>query len=465
MNRVSSEILDRLPPSSLDDERQTLGSILLDHKVLDDVARLVEPEDFHADAHQRVYRAMLAMQADRLPIDIALLRDRLNRSAEIEAIGGPAYLAEILQSVPYAANAKYYAGIVARHAKKRKLIHAATEMLRTAYDPGQEPEEIVAAAERAISAIKTGSYQTDPISLEEATVAAMDFIDEVGTARKGGGVKTGLEMLDFETGGVYAGEMTILAARAGQGKTTLALQIAYNMAAAGIPVYYASLEMNRVQVALKNLCRIAAVPIKLVRAGRIFARGRESLLDASNKCTVPLFIHDWPKIRPFDIARAARKLNAGVVFVDYLQRVKPTDNGQKRWEQVGQISDDLKTVAADLNVPVVALAQLNREADKEGRETRPKLSHLRESGNLEQDADQVWLLWRPENGIKGTGRYAGENWGAELKIAKHRFGNARPIRLKCDGMATAFECIDEPPEESEATQYEEFEEYANSQQF
>jgi replicative DNA helicase len=465
MNRAPSEILDRLPPQSLDDERQALGSILHDQRVLDDVARLVEPEDFYADAHQRVFRAMLAIQAERLPIDIALLRDRLIRSAEIEAIGGQAYLGEILQCVPYAANAKYYAGIVARHAKKRKLIHAATEMLRTAHDPGQEPEEIIAAAERAIGAIKTGSYQTDPVSLADATVAAMEFVDEVTTARKGGGIKTGLEMLDFETGGVYGGEMTILAARAGQGKTTLALQIAYNMAAAGIPVYYASLEMNRVQVALKNLCRIAGVPIKLVRSGRIFTRGRERLIDASDKCTVPLFIHDWPKIRPFDIARAARKVNAGVVFVDYLQRVKPTDSGQKRWEQVGQISDDLKTVAADLNVPLVALAQLNREMDKERRETRPKLSHLRESGNLEQDADQVWLLWRPENGIDGTGQYAGDKWGAELKIAKHRFGNARPIRLKCDGTATAFECIDEPPDETEATQYAEFEEYAKSQKF
>ena len=465
MNGVSPEILDRLPPNSLAAERQALGSIFHDHRVLDDVARLVEAEDFYAEAHRRLFRAMLAMQAERIPIDIALLRDRLVRSAEIEAVGGLAYLGEILDSVPYAANAKYYATIVARYGKMRKIIHAATEMLRTAYDPTESPDGIIAVAERAISSIKTGTYDSEPVNLEEATVDAMKFIDDVMTARKGRGIKTGLEMLDFETGGVYPGEVVILAARAGQGKTTLALQMAYNMAAAGVPVYYASLEMNRVQIALKNLCRLAGVPIKLVRSGRIFTRSRERLIDASDKCTVPLHIHDWPKIRPFDIARVARRLKAGVIFVDYLQRVKPTDSGQKRWEQVGQISDDLKTVAADLNVPVVALAQLNREMDKDRRESRPKLSHLRESGNLEQDADQVLLLWRPENGIIGTGQYAGERWGAELKIAKHRFGDAQPIRLKCDGMATAFECIDEPPDETEVTQFEEFQQYARSQNF
>ena len=465
--KLSSEILDKLPPSDVPTEIMLVGAMLLQPSLCDSVPMQIEATDFYADANRVLFARLLSIWQKHRSLDIALVRQALKESGEFERIGGAAYLGEAMQEAGLVHNASHYSKIIKDKSRLRQVLKVATELLQAAWEPSAKAEDIVGIAEQNLLKIKTGDYQTDPVSLDVASMAALDWVDQLILSNKSGGIQTGLDMLDYETGGVYPGEVTVLAARTGQGKTTLALQIAHNMATAGIPVYYASLEMNRMQVALKNLCRIAQVSIKAVRAGRINNFMRAAMIDALEHTGIPLHIHDWPKIRPFDIARAARKIGAGVIFVDYLQRVKPTDSKQKRWEQVGQISDDIKTVAGELQIPVIAVAQLNRESDKEKFETRPKLSHLRESGNLEQDADQVWLLWRPENGINGPkiisgleqqNRFAGEHWPAELKVSKHRFGDVQTIRLETNTRSASFSCTDTPPQPEENCYAHDFDE-------
>lgn len=435
-----SEILDRLPPSNVDAERQVLGSILLEPRILDEVAAILEAGDFYADGHKRIYSNLRAMHDANRQIDASLLLDRLRRAGELEAIGGTATLAEIAGSVAVHQHWKSHAAIVVRCSRKRQIIHAATDMLRTAWDNGAEPNDVLATAEQALSSIKTASYQNEPITMHDATVAAMGEIDAITQRGHLPGIMIGLPEFDAQLGGLFPGELTIIAARPGQGKTSIALQMAAHCASRGRRVYFATLEMAAAELALKRLCAEAGVSSQAIRAGRINATERALLCEAAGRVAVKnMILHDWAEIRPFDIARTARRCGAEIIFVDYLQIVSPPDASKRRYEQVGDISRQLKTIARQMNVPVVACAQIGRQAEQ-GKEDRPKLAHLRESGNIENDADVALLLWRPDDGIVGKagGRYAGERWDAELEVAKNRKGIRTRFRLNWNGTTTTF---------------------------
>ncbi len=458
--RVSSEILDRLPPQSLDAERGVVGSLLLDPQLCDEVALLLRSEDFYADANQRIYRHIFALHDEGKRVDITLLLERLKQAGEYEAIGGAAYLAEVAQSVPYAHNAPHYAQIVRDKATVRELIHAATEILRNAWDAGREPRQLVGDAEEKIFSVYDRRSSDRITHIQDLLIEAFDRIDARLAKGTGDAVATHFADLDGLTGGLHPSEFIVLAARPSMGKTALATNIAENVAIVSrVPVLFVSLEMSRLELAQRLLCSQGSIDGSKFRSGFISATEREKLMEAAGKLSQsPLFIDDTPSRTVTEIAACARRLkrreNLGLVVIDYLQLIQPDDPRDPRQEQVAKMARRLKALARELQIPIVVLAQLNRQVEASGREEhRPRLSHLRESGAIEQDADVVMFVHREEYyhtkekaeelGIAGQGL---------LILAKQRNGPTGDVKLQWSSMYTRFRDFSEKP-------YEEFSGY------
>lgn len=428
-------------PHSSDAERQLLGSVMLDPRILDSVASTVTPDDFHVESHATIYRHLVTMSQDNRRIDEVLFLDRLRTSGDLERVGGSAYLAEIFVAVCTPRHYREYAGIVRRDAQKRRIIQAAIDAATRAYDGSTPPEDLLATLEANLAEIRTGQYDTDPVTMTTATVEAVQQIDEIVRRGQTAGIMTGLESFDDKLGGLFPGELNILAARPGQGKTSLALQIAAHAASKGRRVYFATLEMGRAEIATKRLCAVAGVSSMRIRTGPLTDYEKTRLMEAAQTVASDnLIIHDWPEIRPFDIQRAARRFKADMIVADYLQIITAPDPTKKRYEQVGDISRQLKAVARRMNVPVLACAQIGRQAE----ESRPSAAQLRESGNIEQDADTVLLVWRPQDGIVCDG----DHWAADLIVAKNRKGVRLNLRLDWDGDTTTFSPHDYKPRRS-----------------
>ncbi|MFB3894313.1 MAG: replicative DNA helicase [Phycisphaerae bacterium] len=396
---ASSEILDRLPPHDLEAERGVLGSLLLAPRLLDELGSRLSAGDFYADAHGKLWAVLLALADARKPIDAVTVRGELLRRGEWEAFGGPAYFSEVAHSVPVAYNAPYYAAIVREKAVQRSVIHAATELLRDAYDEAAEPWELVDRAERALAEVRTGEHGGEAVPAMEAAARALGRIDEAFTSKTARGVLTGFPVLDEAVGGLMRGELVILAARPGVGKTSLACQIAEYVASRGGRVYLASLEMDATELSLRMIAGLASVSGTAIRTARLSADDMAALSRASNRLAqLPLWIDERPSLTVFDIRRAARRIardGLSLVVVDYLQIVTlPESRMAKRYELIGQATKQLKQTARELNVPVLVLAQVGREQERD--KGPPRLHHLRESGDIEANADAVYFLWQPE---------------------------------------------------------------------
>ena len=431
---------DLMPPCNLESEVQVVGSLLLAPGKLDEIGSILRPSDFYHEFNRTIYTHLVEMSESDGRVDVKLLADKMRRrgnwSDEMAA-----HVGEVMQSVAVAAHAKYHADIVLRASRNRQLIHIGQNLVSAAWQRDADPEACLSTTEEAMAQIRTGSYDSDPRPISEVMVEVMQEIDDIIHKRKTAGVMTGLVEFDELIGGVFRGELTIVASRPGHGKTSLALQMAAHCAASGRTVYFATLEMPKIDLAMKRLCSVSGVSSQRVRTGDIDIEQQQLLAKGSQAAAqTNLHLHDWPEIRPFDIRRAARRVGAEVVFVDYLQYVTPPDTTKRRYEQVGDISRQLKTIARQMDVPVVACAQIGRQADQT-KETNPRLSHLRESGNIENDADVVLLLFRPKKGIDGTkDNFLGEHWGADLEVAKNRKGKTTWLRLDWDGDSTTFAC-------------------------
>ena len=458
--RVSSEILDRLPPQNLDAEKGVLGSLLLDPNLCDDVALILRPDDFYADANQKLFGHLLAMHDEGGRIDSTLLVERLNRAGDLEAVGGAAYLAEVLHSVPHAANAVYYAEIVRDKATLRALIHASTEILRDAYEPTIDPREMVGRAEEQIFAVHDQRSTDQVMNVHELLIEAFDRID--ARLEQGGGmvgVPTGFTDLDNLTGGMHDSEFVVLAARPSMGKTALATNIAeYVTIEANVPTLFVSLEMARLELAQRMLCSQGRIDANKFRSGFLSGDDRKKLVEASAKLgKAPLWVDDSAFRTVTEIAACARRLKRkqklGLVVIDYLQLIQPDDPRDPRQEQVAKMARRLKGLARELKIPVLCLAQLNRQTEMGKESHRPKLSHLRESGAIEQDADVVMFIHREEyyhtreeameKGIAGQ---------ADVIVAKQRNGPTGDVKLAWFDKHTRFENLSQKP-------YEEFGEY------
>jgi replicative DNA helicase len=461
--RVSSEILDRLPPHNLEAERGVLGSLMLDPELCDDVALVIRPDDMYADANQKLYTHLLEMHDAGNRIDATLLVERLTSAGDLEAIGGPAYLAELLHSVPHAANAVYYAQIVRDKATLRSLIHASTEILRDAYEPTVDPREMVSRAEEQIFAVHDKRSTDHLTSIHDLLVEAFDRIDARLEHGEGVGVPSGFQDLDNLTGGLHESEFIVLAARPSMGKTALAMNIAeYVAIEANVATLFVSLEMAKIELAQRMLCSQGRIDANKFRSGYLSKEDRSKLVEASAKLgKAAMYIDDTPARTVTEIAACARRLkrkqNLGLIVIDYLQLIQPDDPRDPRQEQVAKMARRLKALARELKVPLLCLAQLNRQADagKEGH--RPRLSQLRESGAIEQDADVVMFVHREEYycNSREEAMEKGLVGQADLIVAKQRNGPTGDIKLAWFDKYTRFENLSQKP-------YEEFGEYQDA---
>lgn len=424
------ETIDRLPPQDLDAERAVLGSIILKPSVLDDVADVVSAEDFYSDANQRLYRELVGLCESGKKLDAALLMDHLRTAGQLEVIGGAAYLGEVMMASPVADNAIHYAKIVARKSAYRRMIVIGTGLIGEAYDEAGTPERLLEHAESELAKMGNDRQTDGPIPFRKVLVEVFAQIDQAQEQDGKTGLFTGISEFDEKLGGLFPGELNILAARPGVGKTALATQIACYCAQRKRVVYFASLEMGRSQIATRLLCSYAGVSSKFVRSGRLTPEQRSRLVETGNRLgPASLFLDDRPTLTTAQIRRAARRLvrqGLALIVVDYLQLVTPTDRRVNREEQVSTMAWALKTLARELQVPVLCISQLNREAAKGGR---PGLHQLRESGAIEQHADTVMFIDPDEN----------DPTRVEWRIAKNRYGPTADVALRWIPEATRFE--------------------------
>jgi len=434
MHTVNQEL--NVPPHDLEAEKALLGCVLLNPRVLDDLDGL-RPADFYWERHGKLFEHLVAMCEGRKAIDSLLLVEQLKAHGDLEAVGGVAYIAELMGCVPYAHHAAYYAQIVREKAKKRGLVELGHTACRMAYDDGTSVEQAIDATENALLRLGSDATEHKPFSAAEAAAEARRVLEEARHRDGTLGLPTGLATFDTHFGGLFGGELIILAARTSIGKTSLALQIAIHNALAGRLAYIASCEMSVAELLFRAACSLAGISLQTIRSGRAsdaeHDRVEEALRELSSSA---LMVDDRPELSVSSIRRETRRLARKalrLVVVDYLQLVVPPDRKLQRYEQVGQMTMGLKALARDLSVPVLVLAQLSRAAESADE---PKLSHLRESGSIEQDADVVLLLHRPEGGLEGDG---GDRWDAELLVAKNRSGPTGRLKLNWNATLMQFE--------------------------
>jgi replicative DNA helicase len=426
---------DRVPPQSKEAEMGVLGSILRDNNVLNEVQQIVRADNFYFDAHQKIFQAVVETYNDGKPVDAVILFEVLKQRKQIEDVGGPLYIAELFDSAPTAANAEYYARIVREKAIVRNLIHANTELLRDAYDGTMPADELLGMAERRVLEIAEKGTVGELKTLNDAMKEALDRIDARSTGNLSEvGVPTGYIDLDNLTAGLHENELVILAARPGIGKTAFALNmVRHAVVDERMPVFFVSLEMARVELAERLLACQSRVDSFKLRKGTLNSHDIQRLMEAGEQLRGPardpvkLFIDDTPAQTMLRIAANARRLKMKhglrLVVIDYLQLIEPENRRDPRQEQVAQISRRLKFLAKELHIPVIALAQVNR-ASEDRQDHKPRLSDLRESGSLEQDADTVMILHRP-------GKFDGnaDDNVLEVIVAKQRNGPTGEVTL------------------------------------
>jgi replicative DNA helicase len=434
--RPMTELMDRQPPFDLAAEIGVLGSIVLLPDVLDDVVMLVRPDDFYDDAHRKLFVHMVALHEAGKKIDDTLLVNRLKTAGEFESVGGAAYLSKIVNAVPNAAHATYYAEIVREKATFRSLIYAATEILRDAYDESQEANHLLSQSEQKIFSILDNRSDSAVRSIKEVVLDAMERLDaRISGTHAAGGCDFGFRDLDGKTAGLHEGELVILAARPSMGKTAFAMNVAENVALhQEVPVLFVSLEMSSLELADRLLCSVARVNGHRLRNGTVSQDDRLKLVDKAEVLSrAPLFVDDSPSRTVTEIAAAARRIkrrhgSLGLIVIDYLQLIEPDNPKDPRQEQVAKIARRLKGLAREMKVPLMCLAQLNRQTEA-GKDNIPRLSHLRESGAIEQDADVVMFVHRDSYYQRGEGSEDLANQ-AQIIIAKQRNGPVGDVDLE-----------------------------------
>jgi replicative DNA helicase len=459
-------ILDRSPPFDLAAESGVLGSLLLNPDVANELTLVLRDSDFYDDANRKIYSAMIEMFDTGRKIDVTLLVSELKARGDFDLIGGAAYLAKLANSVPNAAHAIYYAEIVRTKATLRRLIDVSTTILNEAYDETFDAKELVSQAEQRIFQIQDERNANSAAQVGDVLKTAMERIDlRMQGVQLNSGVMTHFTDFDAMTGGLHDGELIILAARPSMGKTAFAMNIAEQVAMKeNAPVLFVSLEMNALELVDRLLCSVAKVNGSRLRVGTISQDDRKRLISSAAKiATSPLYIDDTPSRTVSEVAAVARRITQqelrkpdgrklGLIVIDYLQLLEPDNPKDPRQEQVAKIARRLKMLAREQKVPILCLSQLNRQSE-EGKDHKPKLSHLRESGAIEQDADVVMFVHREGYYHRGEDaeQYAGQ---AEIIIAKQRNGPVGDIELIWEKEYTRF--LNKAPE-----RHEEFSAYSD----
>jgi replicative DNA helicase len=437
-----TELLN-VPPQHIEAEESLLSAILVDNTALLEVVETLTPSDFYRTAHQKIFAAMSDLFERGEPVDVVTLNNSLKEKGQLEVVGGPAYLARLLDAVPLAVNAQHYARIVHDKAVLRRLIEKANAITKRCFQEQGGAEDIIDFAEASIFEVTEKKARQAFYPLSKLIDSSIDFLEEKQKNKSlVTGVPTGFSHIDNLTSGLQNSDLIILAARPSMGKTALALNIARNAAVdAGVPVAIFSLEMSKEQLSLRLLCAEARIDSSRLRSGFFSMEDWERLTDAAGVLSAaPIFIDDSPSLSAMEVRAKARRLkmdkNIGLIIIDYLQLMQARGSAERRDLEISEISRSLKALAKEINLPVVALSQLNRMLEQRN-DRRPRLSDLRESGALEQDADVVAFIYRDEvynkeenNPHKGT---------AEIILAKQRNGPIGEVRLTFLSVYTRFE--------------------------
>ncbi|MFY0671659.1 MAG: replicative DNA helicase [Aquiluna sp.] len=430
----------RVAPNNMEAEQSTLGGMLLSQEAVADVLEVVSGVDFYAPKHELIFNAVVTLFGRGEPTDVIAVTDYLNKEGNLLKAGGADYLHSLTSFVPTAANASYYGKIVADKAILRRLIDAGTRIAQSGYESQGEVEDLVNQAQSEIFQVATQSTKEDYVGLSESIDVAIRDIEMA--QNRGGeltGISTGFSNLDSYTHGIHPGQLVIVAARPSVGKSTFALDMARNAAIKqNKPTIFFSLEMGRSEIAMRMLSAQSGIYLQSMRKGTLSEGDWAKLAGVRGQINdAPLFIDDSPNMSLVEIRakcrRLAQQVDLKMVVIDYIQLMSSGKKVESRQQEVSEFSRALKLLAKELNIPVVALSQLNRQAEQ-SKDKRPELSHLRESGSLEQDADVVVLLHR-EGIFERDHPKAGE---ADLILAKQRNGPTGTVTVAFQGQYSRF---------------------------
>ncbi|RDI45214.1 Replicative DNA helicase [Aquicella lusitana] len=434
----------KVPPHSIEAEQSVLGGLMLDNRAWDQVVDRLRAEDFYRNQHRQIYGAMARLVEQNKPIDVLTVSEVLRELHELDQIGGEVYLFELANNTPSAANIAAYADIVRERSILRQLISAAGTITESAFNAqGRSITELLDAAERSVFSIsEQGSRGSGPINIKEFLTKTMDRIDTLFHSNSSiTGVPTGYHDFDNMTSGLQPSDLVIIAGRPSMGKTGLAMNIAEHVAIKSrLPVLVFSMEMPGEALVMRLLSSLCRIDQLRIRTGKLADEDWPRISSTVSMLSeAPLFIDDTPALSPAEMRARARRLTKehgqlGLIVVDYLQLMQVPGSGENRTAEISEISRSLKSMAKELNVPLIALSQLNRGLEQRA-DKRPVMSDLRESGAIEQDADLIVFIYRDEvynenSPDKGT---------AEIIIAKQRNGPIGKVRLTFMGQYTCFE--------------------------
>jgi replicative DNA helicase len=451
---MSDDSLNKVPPQSLEAEMSLLGSLLIDKDAVLKIADIIIPEDFYKIAHSKIFETIMELYSRNEPVDLLTLNNRLTEKNLLENIGGKTYLVKLTDSVATASNVVNYAQIVRRKATRRRLLTAAQEISRLGFEEEGEIDSVLDEAQRHLFGVSQNYFKQSFTPIRGVLAEAFDRIDELhknkGQLR---GLASGFSELDRLLTGFQKSDLIILAARPSVGKTSLALDFVRHAGSKmKVPVGLFSLEMSKEQLVDRLLCAEANIDLWRLRSGRLSERPEDGDFSRighaiGSLSEAPIFIDDTPNINILQLRTKARRLQIehglGLIVVDYLQLMDSRRSSENRVQEVAEITRGLKGIARELNVPVIALSQLSRVVEQ-SKPAIPKLSHLRESGSIEQDADVVMFIYRKarDNNYRADEIPPDEKYIAELRIEKHRNGPTGMVKLVFNEASTSFRNLD-----------------------
>ena len=443
----------KLPPQAIELEEAVLGSLLIDRNALSKVIDILTPETFYVDAHQAVFSVVKDLFSESQPVDILTVAQALRKAGQLERIGGEAKLINLSTRVSSSAHIEYHARIVVQKHIQRELIRIASELTEKAYDESTDVLDLLDSAEQSLFSVSQGNLKRNYESSLNLVKQALDRISAISQREGLSGVPSGFRDLDRVTSGWQNSDLVILAARPGMGKTAFVLSMARNIAISHkIPVAVFSLEMSSVQLITRMISSETGIGAEKLRRGNLDTTEWAQLTSKVKTLQdAHIYIDDTPGLSIFDLRAKCRRLvsqhKIGIIIIDYLQLMTAgnSKSGGNREQEISSISRALKSIAKELDIPVIALSQLSRAVETRGGSKRPLLSDLRESGAIEQDADIVSFIYRPEyygihewdddSGVPADGQ-------AELIIAKHRNGSLENVRLRFEASMARFSDLD-----------------------
>lgn len=445
----------KLPPQAIDLEEAVLGAMMIDKEAIDTVIDILHPEVFYKEQHTLIYNALFTLFQESQPTDLLTVSEQMRKDGNLDAIGGDYYLVNLTQKVASSAHVEYHARIILEKFLKRSLISISSEIIEESYDETADVFDVLDAAESKLFEVSQGNLKKASEDAQTLVAQAIKKIEEISKQEGMSGVPTGFSKIDALTAGFQASDLIIIAARPGMGKTAFVMSMAKNMAIKfDVPVAIFSLEMSSVQLITRMISSETGITSEKLRKGNLLPHEWEQLnVKVKNLTQAPIFIDDTPSLSIFDLRAKARRLvsqhGVKVIIIDYLQLMtaaSASGGSGNREQEISTISRNLKALAKELSIPVITLSQLSRAVETRGGVKRPLLSDLRESGAIEQDADIVTFIYRPEY-------YGLVEWDddertpcagqAEFIFAKHRNGGLDNIKLKFTGHLAEFSDLEE----------------------